>query len=76
MLPYFYVFESCEPQDVVYRLDYKNNTEAGDYYQFFHNYGWEYFNRCMGWMYFRKPVSALDMSRIMKYSLMIIPVWI
>lgn len=60
MLPCFYVFESCEPQDVVYRLDYKNNTEAGDYYQFFHDYGWEYFNRCMGWLYFRKPVSALD----------------
>ena len=58
--PCFYVFESCTPEDVVYRLDYKNNTESSDYFQLFQDYGWEYFNRCMGWLYFRKPVSETD----------------
>lgn len=60
VLPCFYIFESCTPEDVVYRLDYKNNTESGDYLQLFQDYGWEYFNRCMGWLYFRKPVSETD----------------
>lgn len=59
-LPCFYVFERCAPEDVVYRLDYKNNTESGDYFQIFRDYGWEYFNRCAGWLYFRKPVSETD----------------
>ena len=58
--PCFYVFESCTPEDVVYRLDYKNNTENSDYFQLFQDYGWEYFNRSLGWLYFRKPVSETD----------------
>lgn len=60
VMPCFYFFESCTPQDVVYRLDYKNNTENGDYFQIFRDYGWEYFNCCVGWLYFRKPVSETD----------------
>lgn len=60
VMPCFFVFESCTPEDVVYRLDYKNNTENNDYFQIFKDYGWEYFNRCAGWLYFRRPVSATD----------------
>ncbi|MDO4345126.1 MAG: DUF2812 domain-containing protein [Eubacteriales bacterium] len=60
ILPCFYIFERCTPEDVVYRLDYKNNTESGDYLQIFQDYGWEYFNRCNGWLYFRKPVLETD----------------
>ena len=60
VLPCFFIFESCTPEDVVYRLDYKNNTENNDYFQLFQDYGWEYFNRCAGWLYFRKPVSETD----------------
>lgn len=60
ILPCFFIFESCTPEDVVYRLDYKNNTESSDYFQIFQDYGWEYFNRCMGWLYFRKPISETD----------------
>ena len=60
VLPCFFIFESCTPEDVVYRLDYKNNTENSDYFQLFQDYGWEYFNRCAGWLYFRKPVSETD----------------
>ena len=58
--PCFYIFESCTPEDVVYRLDYKNNTESSDYFQMFADYGWECFNRYLGWLYFRKPVSETD----------------
>ncbi|MCI8376384.1 MAG: DUF2812 domain-containing protein [Lachnospiraceae bacterium] len=60
IVPCFYIFESCTPEDVVYRLDYKNNSENGDYFQIFQDYGWEYFARCTGWLYFRRPVSEAD----------------
>lgn len=60
IIPCFYIFERCTPEDVVYRLDYKNNTENSEYFQIFQDYGWEYFARCMGWLYFRKPVSEAD----------------
>ena len=33
--PCFYIFEKCAPEDVAYRLDYKNSTETGDYFQAF-----------------------------------------
>lgn len=58
--PCFFVFEKCAPEDVVYRLDYKNNTETGDYFQMFQDYGWERCGQCLGWLYFRKPASAMD----------------
>lgn len=58
--PYFYIFEKCMPEDVVYRLDYKNNEENSDYFQIFKDYGWEYIDRCVGWLYFRKPSSEAD----------------
>lgn len=60
IIPCFYIFEECKPEDVVYRLDYKNNTENNDYFQIYKDYGWEYFNRCAGWLYFRKPMSDTD----------------
>ena len=60
VVPCFYIFESCTPEDVIYRLDYKNNTERSDYYQMFRDYGWEYFARCMGWLYFRKSASEIE----------------
>lgn len=63
VLPCFFIFERCKPEDVVYRLDYKNNTENSDYLQIFADYGWEYFNRCMGWLYFRKLVSNTDTEK-------------
>lgn len=55
--PCFYVFEECTPEDVVYRLDYKNGSETSGYFQLFKDYGWEYIGRCLGWLYFRKPAS-------------------
>ena len=58
--PCFYIFEKCMPEDVVYRLDYKNNEENSDYFQIFKDYGWEYIDRCVGWLYFRKSSSEAD----------------
>lgn len=58
--PCFYIFEKCTPENVAYRLDYKNNEENSSYFQLFKDYGWEYIGRCIGWLYFRKPVSETD----------------
>lgn len=58
--PCFYIFEKCTPEDMAYRLDYKNNAETSNYFQIFRDYGWEYIGRCLGWLYFRKPLSETD----------------
>lgn len=56
--PCLYIFEKCTPEDVIYRLDYKNGAENANYFQLFTDYGWEYIGRCVGWLYFRKPASV------------------
>lgn len=38
--PCFYIFEKCTPEDMAYRLDYKNNAETSNYFQIFRDYGW------------------------------------
>ena len=58
--PCFYTFESCEPEDVIYRLDYKNSGQTSDYMQMAEDFGWEYFDQFMGWLYFRKPASSAE----------------
>lgn len=60
VIPCFYFFEACEPEEVIYRLDFKNHTDDSDYRQMFEDYGWEYFNTCMGWLYFRKPLASME----------------
>ena len=57
--PCFYVFETCEPQDVIYRLDFKNNMQTEEYMQMANDFGWEYFAECLGWLYFRKPADTV-----------------
>lgn len=61
--PCFFYFEKCMPEEVAYRLDFKNNSETGNYFQLFKDYGWEYIDRCVGWLYFRKPLSQMDSER-------------
>lgn len=58
--PCFYVFESCEPLDVIYRLDYKNSGQTKEYLQMVEDFGWEYFEQCFGWLHFRKPAEAVE----------------
>lgn len=38
--PCLYIFEKCTPEDVIYRLDYKNGAENANYFQLFTDYGW------------------------------------
>jgi hypothetical protein len=58
--PCFYTFEQCIPEDVIYRLDFKNKGVTGDYMQMYADFGWEYTGHCMNWLYFRKPASQVD----------------
>ena len=55
-------FDRCEPEDVVYQLDFnpdgiKNKSE---YIQMFSDCGWEYIQDYVGYSYFRKPVSQMS----------------
>lgn len=57
-----YHFEKCEPEDVVYQLDYNPQTKdtKQEYLQMFADCGWDYVQDYAGYSYFRKP--AYDMN--------------
>jgi len=54
-----YHFEACEPEDVIYQLDYNAEGLANkdEYVQMFEDCGWEYIQEFVGYSYFRKPAS-------------------
>ena len=58
--PCFYRFESCGPEDTVYRLDYKNSEQTAEYMQLVRDYGWELCGNCLGWLYFRKSADSFE----------------
>lgn len=58
--PVSYVFEETEPEDVVYKLEYKNAKADLDCSQMYKDYGWEYCGTCFGWNYFRKPAAQIN----------------
>ena len=58
--PCFFSFESCDPQDVIYRLDYKNARQTEEYMQMVRDFGWEYVDQCVGWLYFRRPAETVE----------------
>ncbi|BDD41936.1 DUF2812 domain-containing protein [Streptococcus ruminantium] len=50
-----FIFEKCQPEHVVYRLDFKPKTQDNlEYLQLFKDYGWEYVGRCNHFSCFRK----------------------
>lgn len=57
-----YHFEKCQPEDVVYQLDYNQEGSANkeEYIQMFADCGWEYIQEYAGYSYFRK--RAADMN--------------
>lgn len=57
-----YYFEKCEPEDVVYQLDYNQDGLAhkDEYVQMYEDCGWEYIMDFVGYSYFRKPVSQMN----------------
>lgn len=60
-LPGFYHFEQCEPEEVVYQLDYNQEGLANkeEYVRMFEDCGWEYLMDHVGYSYFRKPKSQM-----------------
>ena len=59
--PDWYHFEKCEPEDVVYQLDYNPDGIANkdESVQMFRDCGWEYLQDICGYSYFRKPASEM-----------------
>ncbi|MBQ9121978.1 MAG: DUF2812 domain-containing protein [Lachnospiraceae bacterium] len=57
-----YQFEKCEPEDVVYQLDYNREglENKSEYVQMFEDCGWEYILDRWGYSYFRKPKSQMN----------------
>jgi hypothetical protein len=53
-------FESCEREDVIYRLEFKENKAGEDYLKMYEDFGWEYAGQCGNWQYFRKPADQAD----------------
>lgn len=54
-----YHFEECEPEDVVYQLDYNLNKD-NEYFQMFKDCGWEFLFDFAQYSYFRKPKSEMQ----------------
>lgn len=54
-----YHFEKCQPQDVVYQLDYNQEGRENreQYLKMFQDCGWEYIQDYAGYSYFRKAVA-------------------
>lgn len=57
-----YHFEKCEPEDVVYQLDYNPEGIAhkDEYVRMFRDCGWEYMQDYVGYSYFRKSVTDMN----------------
>lgn len=56
-----YHFVRCQPEDVVYQLDYNPEGLANkeEYVQLFADCGWEYLQDYAGYSYFRKAVAQM-----------------
>lgn len=57
-----YHFEKCDPEDVIYQLDYNPDGLAhkAEYIRLFEDCGWEYLQDYVGYSYFRKAASNMD----------------
>ncbi len=57
-----YHFEKCIPADVVYQLDYNQDSKDNkdEYLQMFSDCGWEHLQEYAGYSYFRKPASEMN----------------
>lgn len=62
---FVYTFERGEPENVAYRLDFLYDTRNQEqYYQLFHDAGWEHVGIFGSWQYFRKPVLPGESAEI------------
>lgn len=70
VLPGFYTFEACTPEDVIYQLDFTDTgcSAHSTYLQMFSDYGWEYVQSVNGFSYFRKPAAAHEPEDLTIFS--------
>ena len=56
-----YHFEECQPEDVIYQLDYnqEGSEHKDEYLKMFADCGWEYIQEFVGYSYFRKSVADM-----------------
>ncbi len=66
----FYLFDRCEPRDMVYRLDFDQAAkwEKTEYLKMYRDYGWEYLFEVNGFSYFRKPSDGAEDEDIEIFS--------
>ena len=59
-----YTFEKCQPEQVVYQLDFypMKKSERASYLQLFKDCGWEHITDFNGFSYFRKPYSGVELD--------------
>ena len=57
-----YHFEKCQPEDVIYQLDYNQEGSANkaEYIKIFSDCGWDYLQEYFGFSYFRKPAAEMN----------------
>lgn len=57
-----YHFEECQPEEVVYQLDYnqEGRKQKEEYVQMFSDCGWEYLFDFVDYSYFRKPKAEMQ----------------
>lgn len=62
IFPGFYHFEKCQPQDMIYRLEFNDagNRDKSEYIQMYADFGWAYLFDVVGWSYFRKAAEETD----------------
>ena len=60
--PGVYTFERCEPEKVIYQLDYNKEgiKHQMEYVRMFEDCGWEYLTEFDGYNYFRKPADKMQ----------------
>jgi len=57
-----YHFEACEPEDVIYQLDYNQEglSHKEEYVKLFSDCGWQYLQDYCGYSYFRKSAKEMN----------------
>ena len=67
--PYFYTFERCTPENVVYKIDFGNTSgDKTAYINMFDEYGWEYIQKLNNFYYFRRPAEGLSEEELEIFS--------
>ncbi|MGV3079285.1 DUF2812 domain-containing protein [Streptococcus sp. 32226D021BW] len=61
---FFYHFEKCQPEEVVYQVDFKEskNKDRDSYLRMYEDYGWEFVVSCQNFNIFRKPAKMGELE--------------